>query len=181
MDPIEIQTKSSSPSATPQAKVAAANRDRVLLTRVFGMLICLVGIVNMVPSYLFWNRWSQQIAAPPLPQWVYWQVFVAALCLVYAVFLCQIADWSALKSVSFMMLIMAMGYGLITASLALGGLQSPAARWLSLDGQTLDRGKTWCATMLCVATLISYLGGRESSKWKRANQLLDKIGTNIQS
>ncbi len=162
-------------AATPEAKVAAANRDRVLLTRVFGILICLVGSINMVPSYLFWNRWSQQITPPPLPHWVYWQVFIAALCLVYAIFLWQIADWSALKSVSIVMLIMAMGYGLITISLILGGAQSPAARWLSLDGQTLDRGKTWCATMLCVVTLISYLGGRESSKWKRSNQLLEKI------
>ena len=168
MAPTEIQTESSSPP------VAAANRDRSVLTRVFGALICLVGIINMVPSYLFWNRWSQQIEAPALPQWVYWQVFIAALCLVYAVFVCQIADWSALKSVSIVMLVMAMGYGLVTASLVLGGEQSPAARWLSLDSQAFDRGKTWCATMLCVATLISYLGGRESSKWKRANLLMDK-------
>jgi len=123
---------------------------------------------------LFWNRWSEQILAPTLPQWVYWQVFIAALCLVYAVFLIQIADWSALKSVSIVMLVVAMGYGLVTASLVLGGVQSPAARCLSLDGQTLDRGKIWCATMLCIATLISYFGGRESSKWKRANFLLDK-------
>jgi len=166
---------------TPEAKVAAANRDRVLLTRVFGVLICLVAIVNMAPSYLFWNRWSQQIEAPPLPQWVYWQVFAAALCLVYAVFLLQIADWSALQSVSVVMLIMAMGYGLVTISLVLGEAQSPAARWLSLDGQALDRGKTWCATMLCIATLISYLGGRESSKWKQANLLMDKINSDRQT
>ena len=171
MAPIEIQTESSS----PEAEIAAANRDRVLLTRVFGIAISLVGIANMVPSYLFWNRWSQQIAAPPLPQWVYWQVFIAALCLVYVVFLWQIADWSALKSVSIVMLIMAMGYGLVTVSLVLGGVQSPAARWFSLDDQILDRGKIWCATMLCVATLISYLGGRASSKWKRANLLMDKV------
>jgi len=182
LEPIEIQTESASPSvATSASKVATANRDRVLLTRAVGILIFLVGIVNMVPSYLFWSRWSQQIVAPPLPQWVYWQVFIAALCLVYAVFLWQIADWSALKSVAIVMLIIAMGYGLITVSLMLGGEQSPAARWLSLKGQTLDRGQTWCATMLCVATLISYLGGRESSKWKRANSLLDKINSDRQT
>ena len=155
--------------------MATANRHRVLITRRFSVLICLVGVVNMVPSYLFWNWWSQQIAAQPLPQWVYWQVFIAGLCFVYAVFLWQIADWSALKSVSTVMLIMAMGYGLITVSLVLGGAQSPAARWFALDGQIFERGKTWCATMLCVATLISYFGGRRSSKWKRANLLLDKI------
>ena len=102
-------------------------------------------------------------------------MFIAALCLVYVVFLWQIADWSALKSVSIVMLIVAMGYGLITVSLVLGGVQSPAARWFSLDDQILDRGKIWCATMLCVATLISYLGGRASSKWKRANLLMDKV------
>ena len=177
MDPIEIQTSESlSPSAaTPEAKVAAANRDRVLLTHFFSFLIFLTGVINIFPSYVFWSRWSQQIAAPPLPHWVYWQVFIGALCWVYAIFLWQIADWTALKSVSFVMLIMAMGYGLISASLILGGAQSPAARWLSLEGPILDRGTTWCATMLCVATLISYLGGREASKWKRANQLLDKI------
>ena len=168
MDPTELQTESSSPLE------AAANRDRSVLRRVFGNLIFLFGVINMAPTFLFWNRWSEQILAPTLPQWVYWQVFIAALCLVYAVFLIQIADWSALKSVSIVMLVVAMGYGLVTASLVLGGAQSPAARWLSLDGQTLDRGKIWCATMLCIATLISYFGGRESSKWKRANFLLDK-------
>jgi len=136
--------------------VAAANRDRGVLRRVFGNLIFLFGVINMAPTLLFWNRWSEQILAPTLPQWVYWQIFIAAICLVYAVFLIQIADWSALKSVSIVMLVMAMGYGLVTASLVLGGAQSPAARWLSLDAQVLDRGKTWCATMLCVATLISY-------------------------
>jgi len=169
LPPIEIQTESSS------HPVAAANRDRSVLRRVFGNLIFLFGVINMAPTFLFWNRWSEQILAPTLPQWVYWQVFIAALCLVYAVFLIQIADWSALKSVSIVMLVVAMGYGLVTASLVLGGAQSPAARWLSLDAQVLDRGKTWCATMLCVATLISYFGGRESSKWKQANLLMDKI------
>ncbi len=177
MHQFEIQpaNRSSTSPIKPEEKVAAANRDRILLTRIFALLICLIAIVNILPSYLFWHRWSQQIAPPTLPGWVYWQVFVAGLCLTYAVFLVQIADWTALMSVSIMSLILAMGYGLITVSLILGGANSPAARWLALDGPTLDRGTTWCAAMLCTATLISYLGGRESSRWKRSQQLLEKV------
>ena len=159
---------------TPAEKAAQVHRDRVLLTRLFAVMVLLTGGFSIIPPAMFWNRWIQQLDPAAIPRWVIWQTFVAGLCVVYAVFLLQIADWSALKAVSVVMLILAMAYGLISVSLLLGGGNGPIARTFNIEGATLNQATKWSAAMLCVTTLISYLGGREASKWQRTAQLLAK-------
>ena len=161
--------------STPAEKAAQAHRDRVLLTRLFAVMVLLTGCFSIVPPAMFWNRWSQQLDPAAIPRWVILQTFVAGMCVVYAVFLLQIADWSALKAVSVVMLVLAMAYGLISVSLLLGGGNGPIAQILHLEGATLDRATKWSAAMLCVTTLISYLGGREASKWQRTCQLVHRM------
>ena len=90
----------------------------------------------------------------------------------YAIFLLQVADWASLRAVSFAMLAIAMTFGLLSTGLIVGDGSGFVPKFLELEGSLVQRAGFWCVAMLCVATLASYLGGRESARWQRAEKLL---------
>lgn len=158
-------------------RIRKSNAERVVLARFFALSLCAVAAVNLVPAFYFWYDWSQSLDASPLPRWIYLQVFVAAIHLVYAIFLFQIPDWSAMRAVSVAMLAVAFIFGLFSTGLLVGGGQGVFANFLGLSFVIVRRAAIWCVAMLFLATLMSYLGGRESANWRRAEQLLEEILT----
>ncbi len=111
-------------------RVRDSSADRVVLARFFALSLCAVALINLFPAFYFWYDWYQAVMASPLPRWIYLQVFVAAVHVVYAVFLFQIPDWSAMRTVSLAMLAIAFVFGLVSAGLLLGGGQGEiAAFW----------------------------------------------------
>ena len=96
------------------ARLKNANSDRQILARFFALVLCLVAIVNMVPAIYHWYHWLQLAESMALPRWIYIQIFVGAIHLVYAVFLAQIPDWSAMRAVSVAMLAVAFVFGFVS-------------------------------------------------------------------
>ena len=143
--------------------------------RFFALSLCVVAIVNLIPTLHFWYDWAQAIDHSPLPRWIYLQFFVAAIHGIYAIFLFQVPDWSELRAVSVAMLIVGFGFGLVSASLLAGGGQGAAASFLGLSFDVMRQAAIWCVAMLCLATLMCYWGGREAGNWQRAEQLLEEI------
>ena len=156
-------------------QVAAARSDRVILTRFYAICVFATGLFNLLPAAYLWYLSIQMDVSTPFPRWAYLQIFVAALHLVYTIYLYQIPDWSTLRMIAIAMLAFAMMYGLISSGLLLGGGQGVVAQFLNLPDALMGKATVWCVAMLCLSTLISYLTGRESAMWCRTETLLNQI------
>lgn len=159
------------------ARLKEANADRQTLARFFALVLCLVAIVNMVPAIYHWFHWLQLTESLALPRWIYIQIFVGAIHLVYAIFLAQIPDWSAMRAVSVAMLAVAFVFGFVSTGLLIGGGQGNLTGFLGIPYALSRQACIWCVAMLCLATLMSYWGGKESSNWQRAEFLLKDIAS----
>ena len=155
-----------------EARFQKSRDDRIVLARFLAVCLIGVAIVNVVPAVIYWRHWSSMDVVGSLPRWVYLQVFAALLHVVYAIFLVQVADWASLRAVSYAMLAIAMTFGLMSTGLIVGDASGFVPKFLELEGALIQRAGFWCVAMLCVATLASYLGGRESARWQRAEKLL---------
>jgi hypothetical protein len=158
-------------------RLEKANSDRKVLARFFALCLCIVSIVNMVPAIYHWYQWTQMVETMPLPRWIYLLIFVGAIHFVYAIFLAQIPDWSAMRAVSVAMLAIAFVFGFVSTGLLIGGGQGNLIDFLGIPFILNRQACIWCVAMLCLATLMSYWGGRESSNWQRAEHLLREILT----
>lgn len=159
-----------------QERLSVANNDRRLFARFFAICLCLVAVLNVIPAGLQWYHWTQLTDSAPLPRWIYIQLFIGAVYLLYAVFLAQIPDWSALRAVSVAMLFMAFVFGIISTGLLVGG-HGDFSGYLGIPFALNRQACIWCVAMLCVATLMSFWGGKESAHWQRAEQILQNIVT----
>lgn len=155
-----------------EARFKKSRDDRVVLAKFLAACLIGVAIVNVAPAVIYWRHWNTLDVVQSLPRWVYLQVFAALLHVVYAIFLLQVADWASLRAVSFAMLAIAMTFGLLSTGLIVGDGSGFVPKFLELEGSLVQRAGFWCVAMLCVATLASYLGGRESARWQRAEKLL---------
>ncbi len=161
--------------ASWEDRVRKSNSDRVVLARFFAVSLCVVAVVNMFPALYFGYDWYQSLENSTLPRWIYLQIFLAAIHVLYAIFLFQIPDWSSLRAVSVALLVIAFLFGLTSTSLLVGGGAGELAAFLGLTFTMIQRATIWCVAMLCLSTLMSYLGGREAANWQRAEQLLEEI------
>ena len=162
INPIEVRTR-------------RANEDRVTLTRFFAGFLVFVGLVNFAPAIYCWYSWAQLDPDFIPPRWIYLQIFIAVLHLVYAVLLLQVPDWSTLRSIAIVMLSFAFVFGLFSMGLLTSGSSGLLAQFLQVPSVLANQACIWCVAMLCLATLASYLAGRESSAWQRTEQLLAEI------
>jgi hypothetical protein len=163
-----------------ESRFRKSHDDRVVLARFLAACLVGIAIVNVIPAVLYWYRWTALDQVTPLPRWVYLQIFAALLHVVYAVFLLQVSDWASLRAVSFAMLAIAMAFGLLSVGLIFGDGSDFVPQFLGLEAAMIRRAGLWCVAMLCVATLASYLGGRESARWQRAETLLFGMRSQIQ-
>ncbi len=157
-----------------QQRLRDANADRTVLARILAFFLLLVAVVNIVPAAYHWQSWAQLDDTVDMPRWIYLQVFVGAMYLIYAAFLAQIPDWSALRSVSVALLVVAFGFGVVSTGLLVGG-QGTMAGLLGIPFALVRQAGIWCVAMLCLATVMSFWAGKESSNWRRAEQMLREI------
>jgi hypothetical protein len=158
-----------------QARLEKSNSDRKIMARFFALCLCVVAIVNMVPAFYHWYSWTLLTDSLPLPRWIYILIFVGAVHLIYAIFLAQVPDWSAMRAVALAMLAVAFVFGFVSTGLLVGGGQGNLTGFLGIPFALNRQACIWCVAMLCLATLMSYWGGKESSNWQRAEHLLSEI------
>ena len=157
-----------------EERLSVANQDRKIFAKFFAICLCLIAVLNVIPASLQWYHWTQLSDSVPLPRWIYIQLFIGSLYLIYAFFLAQIPDWSALRAVSVAMLLMAFIFGIISTGLLVGG-HGDFSGFLGIPFALNRQACIWSVAMLCVATLMSFWGGKESANWRRAEQILENI------
>lgn len=170
-----------SASKTPLSSMAAiekrsrqAREDRITLTRFFAGFLVVVGLINLAPAIYCWWQWSQADAGTLLPRWIYLQIFAAVLHIVYATLLLQVPDWGTLQSIAIVMLVFAFIFGLFSVGL-LNSSNGLFSQFLQIPGSLSRKACIWCVAMLVLATLASYLAGRESTQWRRTEVLLAQL------
>jgi hypothetical protein len=99
-------------------------------------------------------------------------LLLGALQGVYALYLIQLPDWSTVWVVSIVMLVLAAGYAMLLAVLALGGGNTPLATALELDEFADQRPELVCLILLALSGLLSYLLGRASYRWNKSSASL---------
>lgn len=175
---VQLDAKFSDPNAGMNAieiRTRRATADRVTLTRFFASFLVFVGLVNFAPAIYCWYTWSLQDVDFLLPRWIYLQIFIAVLHWVYAILLLQVPDWSTLRSIAVVMLAFAFVFGLFSMGLVTSGSNGVLAQFLQVPSSLGRQACIWCVAMLCLATLASYLAGRESNAWQRTEKLLAEI------
>lgn len=153
-------------------RLETANSSRKILAKLFAAVLCFMAIVNMVPALYHWHHWSQVAESMPLSRWIYIQFFVGAVHLICAIFLLRSPTWSAMRAVSIMMLAMAFVFGFVSTGLLTGGGEGNLIGFLEIPDALYRHACIWCVAMLCLTTLMSYWGGKESTRWERVDRLL---------
>jgi hypothetical protein len=173
-----VQRSGQDRSARISAIVSRAQRaelERRHLIRFFGFCLIGVALFNSIPAIYQWSLWSEEMAFRPLPRWTYLQIFIAGLHVVYAIYLLQIAHWTSMKAVAIVLLAVAIVFGVVSTGLVVGGGNGVIARFLNLPQIGIRNACLWCLAMLFLATLTSYVIGREARNWQRVDELLRSI------
>ena len=158
-----------------ESRVNRSRKDRVFLTRCVAALLLILAASNFAPAAIELYYSHFDAATDVIPRWIYVQLFLAFLHVVYAMFLLQIPDWSALRSMSFLMLIFAALYGFVAATLLIGGAGTDVPKFLELPHSLIQRSMIWSVVMLFFELLGSYVAGVEAMNWKRMEQLFQKV------
>jgi hypothetical protein len=123
--------------------------------------LSLAAIFGVVPAVLHFRP-------PPAPVWVWLVLFVALLEGAFTVWMIVTPDWATLRVVMLLLLVVAIGYGLVAVD-SLGVFSNESLPW-GLDSVRPWVAR-WCTSVLLVTALGAYLCGHISRKWRRAFKL----------
>ena len=150
-------------------------KDRRFLSKFFGFCFVVLGITIAAPAIYACILWQQNGAVDLIPRWVYLLIFVGSLHLVYSIFLFQLPDWSSLWAVAVVLLSLSSIYAIFCAAIWLGDGESVVIRFLQLPTVVQNQGAIWCALMVTLSCLVSYLCGREAINWHRTQRWLTEV------
>lgn len=145
--------------------------DRVVLSRIFAAFVGAVAVLNLIPGAVRWMEWLGQTDETPLPIWVSIVVFVSGWQMLYSVMLMQVPDWSTLKATAIAMLAIIVFYGISATMLTLMNGNHWLGRMVQLSDAASGRAAMWCFAMMCLAVIVSLAAARESSRWRRIEEL----------
>ena len=151
----------------PRPVTTDAEADHHTLTRFYGSLLGLLGLLTAIPAAYLLVQFDDATGETSPPRWIYFLLFCGGLQLLYALFLIQVTDWSALWAVSLVSLVAACGFGALDVALLLDDGFGPAAQLLQVSFSQRTRGMLVCLVGLCTSVLVSYLCGREAWMWQR--------------
>jgi hypothetical protein len=104
--------------------------------------------------------------SPGVAVWAYLALWIAVVQISYAVYLAQLPDWSSVWVGTLVTLAIAILYAMLLGLTYLSRPDSWLVQTLDLTDQLAGgRAALWCLIMLCLTSLISYLGGRMSVRW----------------
>ena len=147
-------------------------KDHRTLARFYGFCLATLGFISLIPAVIMLIKINQGEVASVTPRWIYILMFVGAIHVVYAFYLSQVADWSALWAISILMLVATCLYALFSTAILLDDGFGPVIRFLQLPVAQMRSASIWCLIGLCLSVLMSFLCGRESLQWKRNERIM---------
>jgi hypothetical protein len=140
------------------------------LARFFALCVAVLGLVLIVPSAMVWSGWQAFPTYPSGSRWIFVMIFLGGLHLVYAVFLYQLAEGTALWAVAIFLLVIGCIQGVFTAGTYLDYGTGPISGFLQLPPGESATVTLWYFLHLCLAVALCYLCGRQAIWWRRSRQ-----------
>lgn len=133
-----------------------------------GMWVIVAAVVGVVPALLDIVAQFRQGETAGISRWALALLLASGLQAAYAAYLLQLPDWSTAWVMSLVMLVFATAYAALLGALTLANQQSQLVQFLEL-GDLLPGGQAtvWCLAMLGTYSLLAYLSGRISFRWRR--------------
>ncbi len=153
-----------------QIEVDSDSRDRQdddqFLARFFGFCLFMVGVITLIPGIYYLMALSGDFQTQTVPRWAYLVAFASAVHLLYALYVYQIADYSALQALSAFLLLVTCIYGFVGVAILLDE-SGPVAMFLQIPSNLVTRAAIWSGIMFSISALCCYVLGRESLIWRR--------------
>jgi hypothetical protein len=170
---LQSETQEAATDSTMEAKpepVAGVFYDpsQLLPVYLFAMGLIALAIVQLVPAI-----WEIQVSLATeerivIGRWVWPVFFIAALQIVYAVYLAQLPDWSSVWVVAIGMLAMTMLFAALQIVLLLSQPDNELIQLLDLQYAIQNgKAKPWCVLLLLTHGIFTYLAGHISVRWHR--------------
>jgi hypothetical protein len=167
-----------SPNFTPEQlsdRSARSRQERVVLSQIFAGFVGTVAVINAVPSTIRWLEWLNQSDDTLLPIWVFILMFVSGWHLLFVVMLVQIPDWGTMRVTAIAMLAVIVFYGIAATMLTLMNGNQWLGHTLQLAESENGRAGMWCFAMMCLGVIVSLAAARESSRWRRMEELTAEL------
>lgn len=141
------------------------NERRVRIVAVSLIALALVGLIPLFVNALL----TRDVESVGWEHWATAAFWFSMLEFCYAVYVWQLADWSALRVVSWMTLLVAGVYAMAAAFRGLAANGNRVTAFWDLDGNAFSSSQEvlWCFLMVVLTGLLSYAAGTWSAQWGR--------------
>ena len=159
------------PFRTGMTRGVEHDRDKRRLVLCLGLAIAATAALGALPAVLALVEQFGTESFLPAERWVQTLLFITGIQVAYALYLVQLPDWSSVRVVSLVLMLVTAGYAMVLGVAIMSKEQSHIVRALDLIGR-LQGGKalSWCFLMLCVTGAVAYFSGRIGVKWYRAER-----------
>lgn len=142
-------------------------RARATTVRRLCALLFIVLLVGVVPALFDWLEHGRSLRSAGVARWASVSLLMAAVQLIYTVYLLQLPDWSSLWVVALVMLVMAMLYAVAFGLTLFAQGDSPLIAWLEW-GDALRNGhaRTWSLVMTMGCSLLALVCGVTAVRWR---------------
>lgn len=131
--------------------------------------LAMVALLGMVPGVLDVIDHFRSDTSPGIAPWAQVLCWLGAVQLVYCLYLVQLPDFSSVRVVAIVSVLIAAGYAMVLGLALLAKEQSQLLQSLQLTDQLRGgRATAWCFLMLCILSLWAYYAGRLGLQWRRA-------------
>ncbi len=155
-----------------RAKQNAKRGDQRTLARFFGFMLVMLGLLNLIPVAYFLIVLANEGQTQPIPRWIYFLGFVGAVHFLYATYVVQLVDFSALQMISLFLLVTTCIFGFVGMSLFLEGRgASDVVRYLQIAQVLKYRATVWSGIVFGLTALCCYLVGREALLWRQRHSV----------
>ncbi len=152
-------------------RVERALHDRMLLARFLAIFVCIIGLINFGPAVYHWAVWYAEHRSHPLPPWIFIQILIASLMVVFSFLVWQVQDWSVLNALAVLTLILAAAYTFAVTSTMIGWNESSLVRYIRVPFDLLNTFSIWCVAMLLLNIVTSWISIKEALNWRRIESI----------
>ena len=147
------------------------DRDKRRLVLHLGLSIAATAVVGALPAVLALAEQFGTESFLPTERWIQVLLFITGIQIAYALYLVQLPDWSSVRVVSLVLMLVTAAYAMVLGVAIMSKEQSHIVRALDLIGR-LQGGKalSWCFLMLCLTGSVAYFSGRIGVRWYRAER-----------
>lgn len=141
------------------------NVRRVRIVAVGLVALALVGLIPVLVDALL----ARDVETSGWERWATVACWFSLLEVGYAIYVWQLADWSALRVVSWMTVLVAGVYAMAAAFRGLAANGNRVTAFWDLDGNAFSSSQEvlWCFLMVVLTGLLSYVAGTWSAQWGR--------------